>query len=95
MKIKLSPREYKVGSSVFLLYVVAVISIAAICAVVFVPYVIETWGAWMGYHLVIEWWKGILIYVAFGLLTRYASIYTVSAAALITWVFAASGFVGF
>lgn len=95
MKLKLRPRTYKVGVGLFLAFVALIVGAAALCAIVFVPYVIETWGTWMGYHPVIEWWKGVLIYLALGLFTRVASIYTVSAAALITGLFELCGFAGF
>lgn len=96
MQIKINPkRSFNVGVGLFLAFVAIIVGIALVCAVVFVPYVIETWGTWMGYHPVIEWWKGILIYLVLGLFTRYASICTVTFAAIITGLFQLCGFAGF
>lgn len=88
-------RSMNVGLGAFLALVAIIVSAGIVCATVFVPYVIETWGTWMGYHPVIQWWKGLLIYLAFVLFIRTGAIYTATVAAVITGLFDICGFAGF
>lgn len=87
--------KMNVGVGAFFSIVAIIVIAGVVCATVFVPYIIETWGAWMGYHPVIQWWKGVLIYLAFALFARTGAIYTATVAAVITGLFDICGFTGF
>lgn len=66
-----------------------------LCGAVFIPYTIETWAAWLGHVVVIEWWKGLLIGFVAGFILRQGIIWLAISTALVTWVFAFFGFTGF
>lgn len=65
------------------------------CGVLLIPYTIETWAAWLGHAVVIEWWKGLLIGIVVGVVLRTGMVYFAVSTALITWLFAFFGFTGF
>ncbi|MNI82963.1 hypothetical protein D3C73_1397270 [compost metagenome] len=59
-----------------------------------VPYVIETWAAWFGHAITIEWWKGLLIGLVAGIITGRGIVWFGVMAALVTWLVALCGFTG-
>ena len=65
------------------------------CGAVLIPYTIETWAAWFGHAVVIEWWKGLLIGIIVGVILRTGMVYLAVTTALITWLLALCGFTGF
>lgn len=96
MKIKLEPkRAFNVAAGTFSAILIGVLLLSVVAATVLVPYIIESWGTWMGYHPVIQWWKGILIFLAVALFTRYGALGTAIVAAVITGLFDVCGFAGF
>lgn len=65
------------------------------CGAWLIPYSIETWAAWIGHSVVIEWWKGLMIGIIVGIILRRGIIWLAVSSALITWLFAFCGFTGF
>lgn len=78
-----------------LAWVVFVIGIVLLAGAVLVPYTVETWAAWLGHTVVIQWWKGIIIGVIGGIITRTGIVYIAITCALITWLMQLCGFTGF
>lgn len=66
-----------------------------LCGAVLIPYTVETWFAWFGHCIVVEWWKGLLIGIIVGFILRRGVIWLAVSTALVTWVFAFFGFTGF
>lgn len=78
-----------------LIWILFVIGIVLWAGAVLVPYTIETWAAWAGHAVTIEWWKGIIIGLIGGIITRTGIIYIAVVCALITWAFELCNFTGF
>lgn len=66
-----------------------------VCGAWLIPYSVETWAAWLGHTVVIEWWKGLLIGLIAGILLRRGILWVAVTSALITWLVALCGFTGF
>jgi len=65
------------------------------CGAIFIPYAIETWAAWLGHAVAIQWWKGLLIGIVLGIITRRGIIWIAVSSAVITWLVGFCGFTGF
>lgn len=66
-----------------------------VCGAWLIPYSVETWAAWLGHTVVIQWWKGLLIGFIAGILLRRGILWVAVTSALITWLVALCGFTGF
>lgn len=77
------------------IWLIVVILLVLWAGAVLIPYTVETWAGWLGHSVFIEWWKGIIIGIIGGIITRTGIMYIAIVCALITWAFELCNFTGF